>query len=115
MITAVDPASGTISFVGPNQAVRTVSPKNSDVLRLTRNLKVGDQVDIVYEEALANPTGKPFRIRRSGRSRPETARGISSGNHMPGYRTVQCMVFSLERLAGLSTTTWHTTWVNEQF
>jgi hypothetical protein len=53
VITAVDPASGTISFVGPNQVVRTVSPKNPDVLRLTRSLKVGDQVDVVYEEALA--------------------------------------------------------------
>ena len=53
MITAVDPASGAVSFVGPNQVVRTVAPKNPDVLRLTRSLKVGDQVDIVYEEALA--------------------------------------------------------------
>lgn len=53
VITAVDPASGTISFVGPNQVVRTVSPKNPDVLRLARSLKVGDQVDVVYEEALA--------------------------------------------------------------
>ena len=41
VITAVDPASGTISFVGPNQVVRTVSPKNADVLGLTRGLKVG--------------------------------------------------------------------------
>jgi hypothetical protein len=53
VITAVDRASGTISFLGPNQVLRTVSPKNPDVLRLTRSLKVGDQVDIVYEEALA--------------------------------------------------------------
>jgi hypothetical protein len=53
VITGVDPASGAVSFVGPNQVVRTVAPKNPDVLRLTRNLRVGDQVDIVYEEALA--------------------------------------------------------------
>jgi hypothetical protein len=53
VITAVDPATGTVSFVGPNNIVRTVTPKNPDVLRLTRSLKVGDQVDIVYEEALA--------------------------------------------------------------
>jgi hypothetical protein len=53
VITAVDPPSGTISFVGPNQVVRTVSPKNPNVLRLTRSLKAGDQVDVVYEEALA--------------------------------------------------------------
>lgn len=45
-ITAVDPASGTICFVGPNQVVRTVAPTNPDLLRLNRSLKVADQVDI---------------------------------------------------------------------
>jgi len=53
VITAVDPASNSISFVGPNNMVRMVSPKNQEVLAFTRKLKVGDQVDIVYEEALA--------------------------------------------------------------
>ncbi len=53
VITAVDPSTNTISFVGPNNMVRTVSPKNSEVQSFIRNLKVGDQVDIVYEEALA--------------------------------------------------------------
>ena len=52
-ITAVDPARNTVSFVGPSNIVRTVSPKNSEVQAFIRRLKVGDQVDVVYEEALA--------------------------------------------------------------
>jgi len=53
VITAVDPARNSVSVVGPNNAVRTVAPKNEEVAALLRKLKVGDQVDIVYEEALA--------------------------------------------------------------
>lgn len=53
VITAIDPATSTVSFVGPNNVVRTVSPKNAQVQSFIRSLHVGDQVDIVYEEALA--------------------------------------------------------------
>lgn len=53
VITAVDPSGGSMSFVGPNNVVRTVSPKNEEVRSFIRKLKVGDQVDISYEEALA--------------------------------------------------------------
>jgi hypothetical protein len=53
VVTAVDPSANTISFVGPGNVVRTVSPKNAQVQAFIRNLHVGDQVDIVYEEALA--------------------------------------------------------------
>lgn len=53
VITAVDPANNTVSFVGPGNIVRTVSPKNPQVQALVRGLRVGQQVDIVYEEALA--------------------------------------------------------------
>ncbi len=52
-ITAVDPAENTVSFVGPGNIVRTVKAKNAEVQGLIRRLKVGDQVDITYEEALA--------------------------------------------------------------
>jgi hypothetical protein len=52
-ITAVDHANNTVSFVGPGNIVRTVSPKNADVQALIQRLNVGDQVDITYEEALA--------------------------------------------------------------
>ena len=53
VITAVYPSINTISFVGPNNMVRTVTAKNPDVQSFIRKLSVGDQVDIVYEEALA--------------------------------------------------------------
>lgn len=52
-ITAVDPASGTVSFIAPDNRPRTVVAKNADVLAFIRQLRVGQQVDIVYEEALA--------------------------------------------------------------
>jgi hypothetical protein len=51
-ITAVDPTTNTISFVGPSNVVRTVPARNSQV-HFIRTLPVGQQVDIVYEEALA--------------------------------------------------------------
>jgi hypothetical protein len=53
VITAVDRSTNTVSFVGPNNVVRTVTAKNPEVQSLIRSLRVGDQVDIVYEEALA--------------------------------------------------------------
>ena len=53
VITAVYPAISTVSFVGPNNMVRTVTARNPDVQSFIRGLKVGDQVDVVYEEALA--------------------------------------------------------------
>jgi hypothetical protein len=52
-VTAVDPATNTISFVGPNNVERTVTAKNPEVQAFIRSLHVGQQVDIVYEEALA--------------------------------------------------------------
>jgi len=52
-ITAVDPATNTISFVGPNNVLRTVTARNPQVQSFIRTLRVGQQVDIVYEEALA--------------------------------------------------------------
>ena len=52
-ITAVDPATGTVSFIAPDNRPRTVVAKNPDVLAFVRHLRVGQQVDIVYEEALA--------------------------------------------------------------
>ncbi len=52
-ITALDRSTGTVSFVGPANIVRTVMPKNPQVQEFVRSLSVGDQVDIVYQEALA--------------------------------------------------------------
>jgi hypothetical protein len=53
VITAVYPSINTVSFVGPNNMARTVTAKNPEVQAFIRTLKVGDQVDVVYEEALA--------------------------------------------------------------
>jgi hypothetical protein len=53
VITAVYPTINTISFVGPSNVVRTVTAKNPEVQSFIKRLKVGDQVDIVNEEALA--------------------------------------------------------------
>ena len=53
VITAVYPSINTVSFVGPNNMVRTVTAKNPEVQSFIRKLSVGDQVDIVYEEAFA--------------------------------------------------------------
>jgi hypothetical protein len=52
-ITAVDPATNSISFIGPNNVPRTVVAQNPEVQSFIRRLRVGDQVDLVYEEALA--------------------------------------------------------------
>jgi hypothetical protein len=52
-VTAVDPATNSISFTGPNNIPRTVVAKNPDVQAFIRRLRPGDQVDLVYEEALA--------------------------------------------------------------
>ncbi|HWL79714.1 MAG TPA: hypothetical protein VNR89_02055 [Roseomonas sp.] len=52
-VTAVDPVANSISFIGPNNVPRTVVAQNPDVQAFIRRLRPGDQVDLVYEEALA--------------------------------------------------------------
>jgi hypothetical protein len=52
-ITAIDPAAGTVTFVGPRNRPRTVAPKDPEICAFVAGLQVGDQVDLVYEEALA--------------------------------------------------------------
>src|ERR1700759_1258884 len=52
-ITAVDPSTSTVSFIGPNNVERTLHAINPEVQSFIRGLRVGQQVDIVYEEALA--------------------------------------------------------------
>jgi len=52
-ITAVDPANNTVSFLGPNRVPRTVVARNPEVQAMIRSLRVGEQLDLVYEEALA--------------------------------------------------------------
>ncbi|MEO3473084.1 hypothetical protein AAFN86_14535 [Roseomonas sp. CAU 1739] len=52
-ITEVDRLGGTVSFVGPNNMSRTVTAESLDTRAFILGLRVGEQVDMVYEEALA--------------------------------------------------------------
>lgn len=52
-ITAVDAATSTVSFVGAGNRTRTVTARNPEVRRFISQLRVGQRVDVVYEEALA--------------------------------------------------------------
>jgi hypothetical protein len=52
-ITAVDAATSTVSFVGPDNRPRTVTATNPEVRRFISQLRVGQRVDVAYEEALA--------------------------------------------------------------
>lgn len=52
-ITEVDRLGGTVTFVGPNNIPRTVTAENLETRTFILGLRVGEQVDMVYEEALA--------------------------------------------------------------
>jgi hypothetical protein len=52
-VTAVDPETNSISFLGPNNVPPTVVAQKPEVQAFIRRLRVGDRVDLVYEEALA--------------------------------------------------------------
>lgn len=52
-ITDVDRLGGTVSFVGPDGLTRTVAAEDLDTRAFILGLQVGEQVDMVYEEALA--------------------------------------------------------------
>ena len=52
-IDAVDAASGTVTFTGPLGASRTARPRNADLAAFVRTLSPGQQVDIVFVEAMA--------------------------------------------------------------
>ena len=63
-VTAVDPATNSISFIGPNNVPRTVVAKNPDVQAFIRRLRAGNEVDLVFEEALAISV-EPMRVSSS--------------------------------------------------
>ncbi|WP_431284445.1 hypothetical protein ACQW02_06440 [Humitalea sp. 24SJ18S-53] len=52
-ITSVDTTTNTVGFVGPNGQPRLVYVRRAPMQELLRSLRVGDQVDIAFEEALA--------------------------------------------------------------
>lgn len=51
-ITAVDPGSGTVSFAEGSNPPQTVVIRRPEMLEFARGLKVGDEVDIAYADAL---------------------------------------------------------------
>ncbi len=58
-VVAVDPAKSTIALKGPKGKVVTLNVKNPEQFKV---VKVGDQVEVIYTEALAltvEPTPKP--------------------------------------------------------
>jgi hypothetical protein len=51
-ITAVDPGSGTVSFAEGINPPQTVVVRRPEMLEFVRGLKVGDEVNIAYAEAI---------------------------------------------------------------
>jgi hypothetical protein len=52
-IDAVDRRTGTVTFTGPKGVQRRVRPQRREMIEFARGLRPGQQVDIVYGEAVA--------------------------------------------------------------
>ncbi|HEX9773653.1 MAG TPA: hypothetical protein VGA44_09320 [Steroidobacteraceae bacterium] len=52
-INAVDTSANTVTMTGPKGGTKTVAVRNPELQARLPNLKVGDQVDITYTEAVA--------------------------------------------------------------
>jgi hypothetical protein len=52
-IEGVNPANNTVSFIGPDRVLRTVAVRQPAMQDFLRTLKVGDEVDITFTEAVA--------------------------------------------------------------
>jgi hypothetical protein len=52
-ITGVQPLRSTVTFVGPRNITRTVRVRDPELQAFVRGLRVGDEVDIAFVEALA--------------------------------------------------------------
>ena len=50
----LDWQGGTVSFVGPSNVSRTVTAESLETRTFILGLRVGEQVDMVYEVALAS-------------------------------------------------------------
>jgi hypothetical protein len=60
-IEAVDPVLHTVTFVGPAGVPRTVKARDPRMQEFVRGLKRGDEVDMIYSEAIAvrvEPAGR---------------------------------------------------------
>ena len=52
-IEGVDPANGTVSFIGPDRVPRTVAVRQPAMQDFLRTLKAGDEVEVTFTEAVA--------------------------------------------------------------
>ncbi|MCU0886958.1 MAG: hypothetical protein MUC64_02880 [Rubritepida sp.] len=52
-ITGVQPLRSTVSFLGPRNIPRTVRVRDPELQAFVRRLRVGDEVDIAFMEAIA--------------------------------------------------------------
>jgi hypothetical protein len=52
-IEGVNTASNTVAFIGPDRVPRTVAVRQPALQEFLRTLKVGDEVDVTFTEALA--------------------------------------------------------------
>ena len=52
-IEGVDPANGTVSFIGPDRVPRAVAVRQPAMQDFLRTLKVGDEVEVTFTEAVA--------------------------------------------------------------
>ena len=52
-ITALDPATHTVSFTDPDGLAQTITVQDPEMQDFVETLKVGDDVAITYTEALA--------------------------------------------------------------
>src|SRR3712207_4719284 len=52
-IEGVNPASNTVAFIGPDRVPRTVAVREPAMREFLRTLKVGDEVEVTFTEAVA--------------------------------------------------------------
>jgi hypothetical protein len=52
-IEGVNPTNNTVAFVGPDRMPRTVTVQQPAMREFLRTLKVGDEVDVTFSEAVA--------------------------------------------------------------
>ena len=52
-IEGVNPATGTVAFIGPDRVPRTVAVRQPAMRDFLRTLKVGDEVEVTFTEAVA--------------------------------------------------------------
>ena len=52
-VEGVNPANNTVAFVGPDRVPRTVAVRQPAMQEFLRTLKVGDEVEVTFTDAVA--------------------------------------------------------------